>query len=167
MLMKSLSLWESTDSWKNIHSNIGSNVTNRVDYILEIIPMGTDLIFLLDGERVGIIEYSLDMNHKTCYIWFFGTQNGEAKFIENKKLLQLDAVSQWNNSKKHLSYAMIQYLVENVCLPNNIEKIYLHPDDQEKTIFWKYKIGAYFKSTGVFSQVTDRDVIWFTLSAKK
>ncbi len=62
---------------------------------------------------------------------------------------------------------MMKYFVENICLPNNIDKIYLHPDDQEKTIFWKYKIGAYFKSTGVFSQVTGRDVIWFTLSAKK
>ncbi len=47
---------------------------------------------MYDGEKIGIIEYELNLEREQCYISFFGTQNGDASAYDYRKLRLLDPI---------------------------------------------------------------------------
>lgn len=77
--------------------------------------MNGDLLFQINEENVGIIEYQLNAEKEQCYIEFFGTKNG----IEDSSFYKkLHLLSDSDKVYPGVSYSIMQKFIDEICKPN-------------------------------------------------
>ncbi len=167
-MIEKLSIASSNNFGSNSTSSLLWDINSRVWYLIEPTHIGKDLVFFLDEKKVGIIEYTLNLDKKICYISFFGTQNGLKEKDNYKKLSILDPLIPWEKPKRDISFSIIHSFIETVSYPNNLEMIYLDFDSMSNKVFWKDKVGKYFLNNWMFTRVSSSGFeVCFTLSSNK